>query len=81
MEDMKWFSDIMSCGMSPKSISFALNLMARYPKKVWTGKDGDSGAGLTMHHHSLDSYMEDMKWFSSISPCGMSPNSIVLPLN
>jgi hypothetical protein len=25
-------------------------------KVVWTDRDGDSGAGLTLHHHSLDSY-------------------------
>jgi hypothetical protein len=28
MEDMKWFSSISLCGMSPNSISFALDLIA-----------------------------------------------------
>jgi hypothetical protein len=51
--------------MSPNSISFALNLMARWvlnflptaaQKVSWT-RDAESGAGLkTLQHHSLDPY-------------------------
>jgi hypothetical protein len=53
-----------------------LNFLSTAAQQKYTARDGDPGAGLTLHHHSLDSYMEDMKWFSSISPCGMSPNSM-----
>jgi hypothetical protein len=52
--------------MSPNSISFALNLMARWvlnflptaaQKVSWTDRDAESGAGLkTLQHHSLDPY-------------------------
>jgi hypothetical protein len=51
-------------GMPPKQHQFFLDVAAKLPKflptpaqKVeWLGTEGDSGAGLTLHHHSLDQY-------------------------
>jgi hypothetical protein len=41
----------------PKFDGRALNFSPTAAQKVvWTERDGDSGAGLTLHHHSLDSY-------------------------
>jgi hypothetical protein len=31
--------------------------IAAAQKVVWTDRDGESGAGLTLHRHSLDSYV------------------------
>jgi hypothetical protein len=65
MEDRKWFSSISLClwnlskqhQFCPKFDGRVLNFLSTAAQKVvWTDKDGDSGAGLTLHHHSpLDS--------------------------
>jgi hypothetical protein len=39
--------------MTCKVLNF---LPAAAQKVVWTERDGESGAGLTLQHHSLDSY-------------------------
>jgi hypothetical protein len=41
----------------PKFDGRVLNFLPTAAQKVvGTDRDGDSGAGLTLHHHSLDSY-------------------------
>jgi hypothetical protein len=68
MEGMEWFSSsILLClwnlsnqhQICSKFDDRVLNFLpAAAQKVVWTDRDGDSGAGLTLtlHHHSLDSY-------------------------
>ena len=66
MDDMEWLSSILCIDMPPNSINFAkylqqgarLLLPNSAQKVAWLGADGNgnSGAGLTLHHHSLDTY-------------------------
>jgi hypothetical protein len=65
MEVIKWLSSIASSKMHPNIPSFsrccgkqqsAKIFPAAAQKVMWLGTDGASGAGLTLHHHSLGPY-------------------------
>jgi hypothetical protein len=43
--------------VSPNFDGRVMNILPTAAQKVvWTDRDGESGAGLTLQHHSLDSY-------------------------
>jgi hypothetical protein len=68
MEDMEWFSSIMYTVTSLQTASVFLKICCRVPNLLFLpitaqnwhdgarGTGADSGAGLTLHHQSLDLY-------------------------
>jgi hypothetical protein len=74
MEDMEWFTIIISCQMPPNSITLFCSTAALKVDGYWNRE----GLGIWFDTESpfIGSWihMEDMEWFRSIIYCHISPN-------